>query len=69
MIVASTNGVQQYAAPPSEISPQACMAMLESLALSLEDRNTMKNQFSELQQCFASSKVAKEVSSVFILHQ
>ncbi|KAL5107304.1 Spectrin beta chain [Taenia crassiceps] len=61
MIVASTNGVQQYAAPPSEMSPQACMAMLDSLALSLEDRNTMKNQFSELQQCFSDSKEAKEI--------
>ncbi|VDK20324.1 unnamed protein product, partial [Taenia asiatica] len=61
MIVASTNGVQQYAAPPSEISPQACIAMLDSLALNLEDRNTMKNQFDELQQCFANSKEAKEI--------
>ncbi|VDM16022.1 unnamed protein product [Hydatigera taeniaeformis] len=61
MIVASTNGVQQYAAPPSELSPQACMAMLDSLASSLEDRNAMKNQFDELQQCHTSSKEAKEI--------
>ncbi|KAH9280373.1 Spectrin beta chain, non-erythrocytic 1 [Echinococcus granulosus] len=61
MIVASTNGIQQYAAPPSEISPQACLAMLDSLASSLEDRNTMKKQFDELQQCHTTSKEAKEI--------
>ncbi|KAM7541962.1 hypothetical protein Aperf_G00000017227 [Anoplocephala perfoliata] len=59
-IVASTNGVQVYAAPPSEISSQSCLAMLDSLASSLEDRNTVRTQFDELQK-YSSSKEAKEI--------
>ncbi|VDN97776.1 unnamed protein product [Rodentolepis nana] len=59
-IVASTNGTQEYSAP-SEISPQACLALLDSLASSLEDRNTMSNQFEELQKYHTSSKEAKEI--------
>ncbi|VDL15838.1 unnamed protein product [Hymenolepis diminuta] len=61
IIVASTNGIQEYSAPPSEISPQTCLAVLDSLASSLEDRNTMANQFDELQKYHTTSKDAKEI--------
>uniref|UniRef100_A0A5K3EEV8 PH domain-containing protein n=1 Tax=Mesocestoides corti TaxID=53468 RepID=A0A5K3EEV8_MESCO len=61
IIVASTSDAQQSSAPPSDISPNTCLSLLDSLASSLEDRKTLKNQFDELQKCHAESDAVKEI--------
>ncbi len=66
MIVATTAGGEQHAAPPSEMSPKACLDILDSLASSLEDRSNLKNKFDELQQYQADPTTAKEVLSLLV---
>ncbi len=66
MIVATTAGGEQLAAPPSEMSPKACLDILDSLASSLEDRSNLKNKFDELQQYHTDPTTAKEVLSLLV---
>lgn len=45
----------------TEIAPQTCLAMLDALSSSLEDRSTLKNQFNEIQKYQTASVAGKEV--------